>query len=107
MGYLYLAIAVAAEIMGTSCLKMTNGFTKPGPAAASILGFVTCAFMLAKSLEHLPLSLVYATWCAVGIVAATVISIFVFREYLSVLGGVGIALMVVGVVMLNVYGPGH
>lgn len=107
MGYLYLVIAVAAEIMGTSCLKLTAGFTKIGPTMASVIGFVTCAFMLAKSLEYLPLSLVYATWCAVGIVAATLISIFIFREHLSALGGIGIALMVVGVVLLNVYGPAH
>ncbi len=108
MGYVYLILAIIAEIVGTACLKSSEGFTKFWPSLISTIGYVTCTVLLSKSLQAaVPLNVVYATWCALGIIGATAIAVFVLHEKINFLGGVGIALVLVGVIMLNVYGPGH
>lgn len=63
--------------------------------------------LISKSLLYLHLSIAYAIWCAIGIVAATLISVFLFNEALSPAGYFAIALIVAGVIILNLFGPAH
>lgn len=103
-GYLWLAAAIAAELVGTTLLKSADGFTRLWPTLGCIAAYVFCFFCLSRALHTVPLSIAYATWCALGIVAASLISVFAFREHLSAAGIAGIALVVAGVVILNLWG---
>ncbi len=105
--YLYLAAAIASEVAGTTALKLSAGFTRPGPAAAVLVGYGASFYLLSLVLEELPVGLVYATWAAVGIVATAVVGVVVFDETLDLAGVVGIALVVAGVVVLNVVSEGY
>lgn len=107
MGYLYLFLAIVFELAGTMLLKFTDGFTRLFPTAGCIAAYAACFFFLSKSLHTVPLSIAYATWCALGIVAATVIAVWLFRESITPLGILGLVLVVVGVVLLNLYGGTH
>lgn len=104
VGYLLLAGAIVAEIFATSMLKLCNGFTALLPTIACILGYVACFYMFGKALNSINLSVGYAVWCAVGIVATTLIAVFFFGDKLTIAGVVGILLIVVGVVVLNLFG---
>lgn len=107
MGFLYLGFAIAMELLGTTFLKYTAGFTKLTPSLIVVASY-TCAFYsLAKSLQFIDLNVAYATWAGIGIVAAAIISILVFNESINAIGAVGMALVVSGVVLLNLYGPSH
>lgn len=107
MGYLLLAVAIATEIAATTCLKNSNGFMVPAWSVATVLLYAVCYYSLSRALLTVDLSVAYATWCAVGIVATTAISVVLFGERLNAAGLAGIALCVVGVVLLNLNTAGH
>ncbi|MFC4449177.1 DMT family transporter [Halorussus aquaticus] len=109
--YLYLGGAIAAEVTGTAALKFSDGFANAVPSLVVVLGYVGSFYLLSLTLQELPIGLVYATWSAVGIVAAALLGVVVFDEPVDVAGVVGMALIVGGVVVLNLfsdaYSPAH
>lgn len=104
MPYFFLAMAIAGELAGTTLLKFADGFTKFWPAFGSILAYTLSCLFLSKCLQNINFSIAYATWSAVGILVTTIISIFILKEGISFLGIVGLALIVAGVVILNLFG---
>ena len=99
--WIYLAIAIALEVMGTFLLKLSNGFEKWEWGGLSILCYSACFWALAPAMKLLPVGLVYAIWSGVGIVAASLIGIFAFDERLGAVQFVFIAMILIGVVGLN------
>lgn len=104
MGYLFLTIAIAAELAGTTFLKYSDGYTKPIPTLISIISYALCFYIFSKSLMSINLSVAYATWSAVGLIVTTLISVFIFREGITAIGIVSIILITAGVILLNLYG---
>ena len=107
MGYLHLCLAIIGEIFGTSLLKMSEGFSKVTPAIASLSCFALAFFFLSKSLRFIPLNGAYAMWSGIGIVITTAVSVLFWKESLNFASYAGIGLILMGVVVLNVYGPSH
>lgn len=99
--YVYLAAAIAAEVTGTTALKLSEGFTNPVPSAVVVAGYVGSFYLLGLVLEELPVGVVYATWAAVGIVATALVGVVFFDESLDPAGVLGMLLVVAGVVVLN------
>jgi small multidrug resistance pump len=104
MGYLYLAVAIVAELIGTAFLKYSDGYSKPVPTLISIASYALCFYIFSKSLLSINLSVAYATWSAVGLIVTTLISVLIFREGITPIGVGSILLITIGVVMLNLYG---
>jgi small multidrug resistance pump len=104
MGYLFLAIAIATELVGTTYLKYSDGYTKLVPSVISIAAYGICFFVFSKSLLSINLSVAYATWSAVGLVVTALISVFLFKEGITPAGIAAIVMITVGVVVLNLYG---
>lgn len=104
MAYLYLAIAIVGELIGTTYLKYSDGFTKLGPSMISIVSYGLCFFIFSKSLMSINLSVAYATWSAVGLIVTALISVFIFKEGITPAGVAAIIMITVGVVVLNLYG---
>ena len=108
MHSLLLGGAIAREIFATTQLKLSEGFTKLGPSVLSLLGYGVCFFLFSKALNRLDLGIAYATWSAVGIVATSVIAALAFGQKLTTAGMVGMALIVAGVLVVNLFGSaGH
>ena len=104
MPYVLLAIAIATEIIATTLLKYSEGFTKLWPTVASMSMYFICYFTFSKALNNLNLGVAYAIWCGIGLVATAIISAMVFSQKLTPAGVFGIILIVVGCVILNLYG---
>ena len=104
MPYILLAVAIASEILATTLLKYSEGFTKFWPTVASISVYFICYFTFSKALNGLNLGVAYAIWCGVGLVATALISALVFSQKLTPAGIFGIVLIVIGCVILNLYG---
>jgi small multidrug resistance pump len=104
MGYLYLGIAIACELIGTTFLKYSAGFTKLVPAVISVTAYGICFFFFSKSMLDINLSVAYATWSALGLVITTFISCAIFKEGITTAGGIGVVLIIAGVVILNLMG---
>jgi small multidrug resistance pump len=109
--YALLAMAIAAEVTGTTALKLSDGFAELGPSLVVVVGYVGSFYLLGLVLEELPVGLVYATWAALGIVATALVGTVLFDERLDAAAIAGMALIVAGVVVLNVlssaYSPTH
>jgi small multidrug resistance pump len=98
---LWLALAIGSEIIATTSLKLSDGFSKPIPSVVVVLGYALSFYALSISLRSIPLGVVYAVWSGVGTAAIVVIGFFLFREVLDAVKVAGIGLIIVGVVMLN------
>ncbi|GIO26581.1 quaternary ammonium compound efflux SMR transporter QacH [Ornithinibacillus bavariensis] len=107
MPYLFLALAIVGELIGSSLLKASEGFSKPFPTIGVIIAFVGCFFFLSLSLKTIPLNTAYAIWSGIGIIATTIISVLIWKEKINAASIAGITLIIVGVVILNLFGPGH
>ncbi|WIM40313.1 multidrug efflux SMR transporter [Paenibacillus sp. PK4536] len=107
MAYLFLAISIIGELIGTSMLKASEGFTKLYPTLLTIVAFVISFYFVSLTLKTLPLNMTYAIWSGVGAVATALISVLIWKEKINTGSMVGIALIVVGVVVLNLFGAGH
>ncbi len=104
MGWVYLGIAIAAEVLGTSLLKATHGFTRLWPSVGCIAGYVIGFVGLAFAVRTLPIGLAYAVWAGLGTVAIVTIGVIAFGEGISVLKVAGVALVIAGVGLLNLGG---
>ena len=108
MSYIYLFIAIIGELLGTTLLKVSEGFSKPLPGVSALLSYGVCFFFLSKKKKKIPLGITYATWSGVGLLVTAVISILVFNEKLNLYTIIGLGLIIVGVLMVNLLGnAGH
>jgi small multidrug resistance pump len=101
MAYLHLAIAILAEVIGTSALKATRGFTRPVPSLVVVLSYGVAFYFLALALQAIPVGVAYAVWSGVGIALITLIAWVVYRQRLDKPALAGITLIMLGVVVLN------
>jgi len=103
IGYLYLAIAIVAEVAATSALKASEGFTRLGPTLIVAAGYGLAFYCLSLVLRTVPVGIAYAIWAGVGIVLIALIGWLVLRQPLDVAAVVGIALIVAGVVVIQLF----
>ena len=102
--YIYLIIAVTTGIASNGFLKHTDGFTKLIPTSFCILSIVICIFCLSKAMITIPVGFTYATYGALTITAVTIFGIFTYNHIPNLYVTIGLALIVAGVVLLNVFG---
>ncbi|GAA1404037.1 multidrug efflux SMR transporter [Kitasatospora putterlickiae] len=106
MPYVLLTLAILSEVCATSCLKLTEGFSRFWPSVGVAIGYVLSFALLGRALKHIPVSVAYAVWSGAGTAAVAGIGVAAFGESLGRLQWFGIALIIVGVVVLNLKG-GH
>jgi small multidrug resistance pump len=105
--YLFLAVSIFCEIIATNLLKASAGFTKPMASIGAIVLYVICFYSLSKAMNYIPLNVVYALWAAIGIVVISLVGVFFWHEAINIPTIIGIGLIVVGTVLVNIYGAGH
>jgi small multidrug resistance pump len=98
---LWLALAISTEVVATTALKLSDGFTRLGWGGVVVVGYGISFYALSVSLRTIPLGVVYAIWSGIGTAAIVVIGFFLFREVLDAMKLAGIGLIIIGVVMLN------
>lgn len=101
--WVYLLIAIVAEVVATSALKATAAFTRTGPSIVVVVGYGVAFYFLARALETVPVGVAYALWSGIGVVLITLIAWLVYGQALDLAAIVGLALIVAGVVVLNLY----
>lgn len=102
MNYLYLTIAIVSEVIGTSALKASEGFSKLTPSILVVIGYGTAFYFLSLTLKTIPVGIAYAMWSGVGVLLITLVGLFVFGQKVDLMGWIGIFLIASGVVVLNV-----
>jgi small multidrug resistance pump len=99
--WLYLSIAILAEVVGTTFLKLSDGFTRLWPSLAVAAGYGVSFVFLSLTLRTMPVGIAYAVWSGIGVTAITLIGWLEFDQVLDGPALGGIALIVTGVVVLN------
>lgn len=100
-GYIYLLGAIFSEIIGTSMLKLSNGFTILGPSIAVVIFFGLSFTFLVYALKSVPLSLGYSIWSGLGTAGIGLIGVIFFNEVLSGLNILGLIIIILGIVIMN------
>lgn len=107
MKWVLLLTAILLEICGTTCMKLSLGMTRPAPTVAMFLLYMGSLGALALALKQWDISVAYAIWSGLGTAIIAVIGILIFNESYSLLKCTGIALVIVGIVMINMAGASH
>ena len=103
MGYLYLGIAVAAEVIATSALKASDGFTRLLPSLVVVVGYGIAFYFLSLVLRTVPVGIAYAIWSGLGIVLISAVGYFVFGQKLDFAAIAALGLIISGVLVLNIF----
>lgn len=99
--YMWLFIAIATEVIGSSLLKETKGFRRILPTLGVVVGYGVAFYSLARALQTLPLGVSYAIWSGVGTAATAIIGWLIYNERLTRNRRIGLFLIIVGVILLN------
>ena len=101
--WLVLGTAIVAEVIGTSALKASEGFTRLLPSVVVVLGYAVAFYCLSLVLKTVPVGIAYAVWSGLGIVLITLVAFVVYGQKIDLPGLIGMGLIVAGVVVLNVF----
>ena len=103
MGYLYLGIAVAAEVIATSALKASDGFTRLLPSLVVVVGYGIAFYFLSLVLKTVPVGVAYAIWSGAGIVLIGLIGWLVLKQPLDLPAALGMGLIIAGVAVIQLF----
>lgn len=103
MGYLYLSIAIIAEVVGTSALNASQGFTKLCPGLIAIVAYGASLYLLSLVLKTIPVGIAYAIWSGVGILLVTIIGSILFKQIPDTPAIIGMVMIISGVVVINIF----
>lgn len=103
MVYIYLALAILAEVVATSALKASDEFSRFWPSVVVVVGYVTAFYLLTLVFRTLPVGITYAVWAGLGIVLVTLVGMLVYGERPDLPAVLGMALIIGGVVVIQVF----
>ena len=101
--WLFLLVAIVSEVIATSALKSSEGFSRLWPSVVVVIGYGIAFYCLALTLRVIPMGVVYAIWSGIGIVLITLVGWFLFEQKLDLPALLGIGLIASGVVVMNVF----
>ncbi|AHG22544.1 multidrug DMT transporter [Chania multitudinisentens RB-25] len=100
-GFMYLTMAIIAEVIATTMLKASEGFTRLWPSLVVIVGYAVAFWGLSIVVKTMPLGIVYAIWSGMGIVLVSVAAVFIYQQKLDLPAILGIGLIIAGVLVIN------
>jgi small multidrug resistance pump len=102
--WILLLLAIGSEVIGTSCLKLSEGFSKPIPTLVVLVSYATAMLLLSRVVQTISLGITYALWSGIGIVAIVLVGLFAYKQVPSPGQLVGIATITAGVIIVNLTG---
>lgn len=103
MPYVYLAISIIAEVIATSALKASDGFTKTIPSIVVVVGYGVAFHFLSLTLKTIPLGVAYAIWAGVGVTVVAIVGWLLFGQKMDAPAIIGMGLIVAGVVVMQAF----
>ena len=103
LSWTYLLVAIVAEVIATSALKASDGFSRLWPSVITVVGYCIAFYCLSLTLRHMPVGVAYAVWSGLGVVLITAVSWIMFGQKLDAAALLGMGLIVAGVIVMNVF----
>ena len=102
--WILLLLAIGSEVIGTSCLKLSQGFSRPIPTLVVLAAYSTSMLLLSRVVQTIPLGITYALWSGIGIIAIVLVALLAYKQVPSPGQLVGIAMITAGVIIVNLTG---
>lgn len=99
--WLLLGGAIVAEVLATSLLKSTEGFTRPVPSTVVVAGYMVAIYLLSLTLKTIPVGIAYAIWAGLGIVLIAVLAWILHGQKLDMPALVGMTMIIAGTLVIN------
>ena len=99
--YIFLVLAIIFELLSTSFLKDTYGFTKIYPSLIVITALCVCLYVMSHAMKFIPVGIVYASWAGLGIVGITIIAVIKYKQIPNIPTIIGLSLIVIGVIIVH------
>jgi small multidrug resistance pump len=101
--WVLLTVAIVAEVIATSSLKLSDGFTRLWPSVVVVFGYGISFYFLSVTMRSMPIGVIYAIWSGLGVVLVTLVGWLVFKQHLDLPALLGIGLIIAGVIIMNVW----
>jgi small multidrug resistance pump len=101
--WLFLFGTIVAEVIGTTALKATQGFTRLAPSLVVVVAYALAFYLLSRTMQTIPMSISYAVWSGVGIVLITLIGLVVYHQTLDLPALIGLGLILAGVLVIHLF----
>ena len=101
MSYIYLAVAIFCEVIGTMLLPLSENFSKPLPSLALIIAYILAFYFLTFALQSIPIAIVYATWSGLGVLLISILGYIIYDQTLQWQSIVGLFFIITGVILVN------
>ena len=102
--WIFLLLAITSEVIGTSCLKLSQGFSRPIPTLVVLAAYSTSMLLLSQVVQTIPLGITYALWSGIGIIAIVLVGLLAYKQVPSPGQLVGISMITAGVILVNLTG---
>ena len=102
--WILLLLAIGSEVIGTSCLKLSQGFSRPIPTLVVLAAYTTSMLLLSRVVQTIPLGITYALWSGIGIIGIVLVGLLAYEQVPSAGQLVGIATITAGVIIVNLTG---
>ena len=103
MSYLWLAAAICGEVIATSSLKASNGFTRPGPSITVGVGYGIAFYCLSQTLKTIPVGVAYGIWAGAGTALIALVGLVIYRQTLDRPALIGLTFIIIGVLIMNLF----
>jgi small multidrug resistance pump len=103
LAYLFLSVAIVAEVIATSALRAAEGFTVLLPSVVAVIGYVVAFYFLSLTLKTMPVGVAYAIWSGVGIVLVSIVALVLYKQVLDLPALLGMGLIMAGVIVINLF----
>ena len=103
IAFVYLGIAIVAEVIATSALKASQGFSQLYPSIITVVSYAVALYFLSLTMKTIPMGITYAIWSGAGIVLISTVGWILYKQHLDAAALIGLGFMLVGIVIINVF----
>lgn len=103
MAFVYLMIAVIAEVIATSAMKASESFSQLIPSMITVVGYIVALYFLSLTMKTIPIGITYALWSGAGIVLISLVGFFYYKQHLDLAAVIGLTFMIIGILIINVF----
>ncbi|ENU56968.1 DMT family transporter [Acinetobacter guillouiae] len=103
MSFLYLIIAIVAEVIATSAMKASDGFSQLSASIITVIGYAVAIYFLSLTMKTIPVGITYALWSGAGIILVSLVGFFYYKQHLDLAAIIGLVFMIIGILIIHLF----
>ena len=103
MSFLYLIIAIVSEVIATSAMKASDGFSQLSASIITVIGYAIAIYFLSLTMKTIPVGITYALWSGAGIILVSLVGFFYYKQHLDLAAIIGLVFMIIGILIIHLF----